>query len=180
MLTIWTSRHTLPYLTVASFPLWYAAVPWWKRTAVWLFTPRFLPPPLRRLPPPAPASTIAIALLSTTAPLRLLVKAFTRAWKLAHSQELTTEAKRAKAKVSLFLLIRHGISSVQSSTSLAIAHTYTRTDAFAATCAAPELRLPLGPLSCDLNPVPFDYHPSRASTRAGTKWLMKSRLYKAQ
>jgi hypothetical protein len=113
-------------------------------------------------------------------PLRLLVKAFTRAWKLAHSQELTTEAKRAKAKVSLFLLIRHGISSVQSSTSLAIAHTYTRTDAFAATCAAPELRLPLGPLSCDLNPVPFDYHPSRASTRAGAKWLMKSRIYKAQ
>jgi hypothetical protein len=142
-------------------------------------SPRFLPLPLRRLPPPAPAP-IAIALLSIAAPLRLLVKAFTRAWKLAHSQELTTEAKRAKAKVSLFLLIRHGISSVQSSTSLAIAHTYTRTDAFAATCAAPELRLPLGPLSCDLNPVPFDYHPSRASTRAGTKWLMKSRLYKAQ
>jgi hypothetical protein len=30
-----------------------------------------------------------------------LVKASNRAWKLAHSQELTTGAKRAEAKVSL-------------------------------------------------------------------------------
>jgi hypothetical protein len=53
MLTMWTSRHTLPYLTVASFPLWYAAVPWWKSTAVWLFTPLLTPTP----PPSSATST---------------------------------------------------------------------------------------------------------------------------
>jgi hypothetical protein len=144
-------------------------------TAVWLHT-------LTPTPPPSSAATttnIPIARLSPTVPpsgsagqsvqSRMETCSLTRA-------DYRSEASRGKGEP--FFLIRHGISSVQSSTSLAIAH--TRTNAFAATCAVPELRLPHGPLSCDLNPVPFDYHPPRASTRGGAKWLMKSRLHKAQ
>jgi hypothetical protein len=64
-----------------------------------------------------------------------------------------SEASRGKGEP--FFPIRHAISSVQSFTSLAIA--LTRTNAFAAICAVPELHLPHEPLSCDMNPVPFDY-----------------------
>jgi hypothetical protein len=64
MLTSWTSSHAFCF-----FPFVAAAIPWSEARkhiiVVRLHPARSLPPPLRRLPPPAPPS-FAIALLYST------------------------------------------------------------------------------------------------------------------